>query len=162
MLIWQPGLIQTENPLQSIKSSSRGIGGILRFYIKEHFTVGIWGGSANTSYTSVASENSLLTLNYGGGFAGLTKTFHKFRITASFFGGYAGFKNLHIETQKGDELTEAFLYTEKGLSLSPLLSIDYALTPRILMTLQGCYLNSEFKTNSFNKTALHIGLLFNR
>ncbi len=162
MLIWQPGIIQAENPHQSIKSSSRGIGGILRFYIRDHFTIGIWGGSVNTSYASAGSENSLLTLGYGGGFAGLTKNFEKFRITASFFGGYTAFNNLHIETQKGNKLTVAFLYTENGMSFSPLLSIDYTLTPRILLTVQGCYLNSEFMTKSFNKTALHIGLLFNR
>lgn len=162
MLIWQPGIIQAENPQQSIKSESRGIGGILRFYIKEYFTVGIWGGSVNTSYASAGSDNSLLTLGYGGGFAGLTKTFQKFRVTASFFGGYAAFENWHIEMQNGNVLTEAFLYTENGISFSPLLSIDYSLTPRILLTVQGCYLNSEFMSEGFSKTALHIGLLFNR
>jgi TM2 domain-containing membrane protein YozV len=52
MLLLQPGYAMTSNPSQNINSLGFGIGGILRFYLKKHLTLGIIGGSQKTGYQS--------------------------------------------------------------------------------------------------------------
>ena len=45
---------------------------------------------------------------------------------------------------------------------SPLISFDYALTPKISFTIQGIYLVAKYEKNSLYNPTLQFGILFNR
>jgi len=163
MLVLQPGYIITENNHQKITNTNLGIGGILRFYFYDYFTAGIYGGTQKTNYTSTNSKNSFINLGYGGPFFGFSHKIGKFRYTASAFVGFGKIKNLHIESQNNNLLSDAYLYKNSTVVFSPLLSLDYEMTQRISLTLQAVCLtaavNSEYSL--YNPT-LQIGILFNR
>ncbi|MDD2426133.1 MAG: hypothetical protein PHU00_08945 [Bacteroidales bacterium] len=162
MLILQPGYIITENNHQEIKNFSTGIGGILRFYFNDIFTAGIYGGTQRAEYNSAGSESSYISLGYGGPFAGISKTKGSFRYSLSLFAGMGSVKNLHIEDQNGNELSEAYLYKKPALIFSPLLSLDYYITGKLSVTLQGVCLKSKFDGRAFYNPVLQFGILFNR
>lgn len=73
MLILQPGFCITKNNHKDINELSFGLGGILRFYLFKHFTAGVNGGSQKATYSSGNSDNSTISLGYGGAFVGLTR-----------------------------------------------------------------------------------------
>ena len=162
MMILQPGLTITANDNQAIRNNSTAIGGILRFYISELYTVGIYGGSQQTNYTTPGSENSYLHLGYGGVFAGLSYKYGKWRYTGSVFTGMGSFRNLHIENQEDTKLTDASLYQESTLLYSPILSIDYAITRRIYLSVQTVCLMGKLKERNFYNPTVQIGILFSR
>jgi len=163
MLIVQPGLIFTENNHQKIENNSLGLGGILRFYFKNNLTTGIFGGTQKTKYSTTMSENSYLSLGYGGPFLGYSFKVKKMRYTASAFVGRGTIKNLHIENQNNSILNEAYFYKIPTFVFSPILSIDYELSQRLHLSLQAVCLYSKFDNNKtlYNPT-LQFGVLFNR
>lgn len=163
MLIVQPGFVTTENSHQQIRSGTIGIGGILRFYFHEYFTAGIYGGTQKTNYNSANSKNSYINLGYGGPFVGFSHQIEKFRYTVSAFVGMGAIKNLHIESQSNNLISEAYLYKNSILVLSPILSLDYALSQRLSLTFQAVCLTAKVNNDkSFYNPALQIGILFNR
>lgn len=162
MLILQPGFTMTANEHQDIRDVSFSIGGILRMYFCDYFTAGIYGGSQKTGYMTTNSENSYLNLGYGGPFLGLSHKAGKFRYTASAFVGMGTFRNLHIESQNGTDLTDADLYKSATVVYSPILSIDYALTKRIYVTAQTIFLMGNFNGKSFYNPTFQLGILFSR
>lgn len=163
MLLFQPGYTLTSNDRQDIKASSFAIGGILRMYFGKHFTAGIYGGSQKTTYPSANSIHSYFNFGYGGPFVGLTHKSGKIRYTLSAFAGMGSIKNLHIENQTGETLSEAYLYQHSALVYSPILSLDYALTKRLSLTFQTLCLTGTYDGGKtfFNPT-MQVGLLFNR
>lgn len=163
MLIFQPGYTLNQNQHQEIRDLSFGIGGILRFYIGKSFTAGIYGGSQKTSYVSENSKSSYLHLGYGGPFVGFSKPYGNFRLTASAFVGGGRLKNLHVENQQGAVLEEAYFYEESTFVLSPVLSVDYSLTQRLLLSFQFVCLSAMYADNQvlYNPT-FQLGILFNR
>jgi hypothetical protein len=163
MLILQPGFTMADNNHQNIEDMSNGIGGILRFYLFKYFTTGIYGGSQRTVYKSMNSENSNISLGYGGPFIGFSHKSERFRYTASAFAGMGTVRNLHIENQSGNELSEAYLYKHSAFVLSTILSVDYALTQRLMLTFQTVYLVARYdKDQIMQNPTLQVGLLFNR
>lgn len=162
MLILQPGGLFAENGHQQIRDHNFGLGGMLRFYIFRNLTVGVFGGTQKTSYDSSNSENSSISIGYGGPMVGITKKSGKFRYTASFFAGPGTIRNLHIENQDDHFLNEAYFYKKSTLVYSPLLSVDYALTQRLVITMQGAFLMSTFSGKPFYNPVLQLGVLFNR
>lgn len=162
MLILQPGLTLTSNEHQDIRDNSFSIGGILRMYFGNCFTAGIYGGSQKTGYKTTNSENSYLDLGYGGPFLGLSQKLGKFRYTASAFVGMGTFKNLHIESQNGTELTNADWYQSATVVYSPMLSLDYALTKKLYVTAQTICLMGKFNNKSFYNPTFQLGILFSR
>jgi hypothetical protein len=163
MLILQPGYAITTSKHQELSNLGFGIGGILRFYFLDNFTAGIFGGSQKTRYNSANSGSSYLNLGYGGPFLGLSRKFGKFRYTASVFAGKGSIKNLHIENQSGNILTEAYLYKYPVWVFSPILSMDYALTQRLMLTFQTVCLTARYDENkSFYNPTIQLGILFNR
>ncbi len=163
MLILQPGYTITTSQHQELSNLGFGIGGILRFYFLDNFTAGIFGGSQKTRYHSANSDNSYLNLGYGGPFLGLSRKYGKFRYTASVFAGKGSIKNLHIENQSGNILSEAYLYKYPVWVFSPILSMDYALSQRLMLTLQTVCLTARYDENkSFYNPTLQLGILFNR
>lgn len=163
MLLFQPGYTLTSNDFQDIKASSFAIGGILRMYFGKHLTAGIYGGTQKTTYPSTNSTNSYFNFGYGGPFVGLTHHSGKIRYTVSAFVGMGSIRNLHIESQNGETLTEAYLYQHSALVYSPILSLDYALTKRLSLTFQTLCLTGSFDggKNFYNPT-MQFGVLFNR
>lgn len=163
MLVLQPGYIIAENNHQKINELNFGIGGILRFYFSEYFTAGIYGGTLKTTYHSTNSKNSYINLGYGGPFLGFSHKSGKFRYSASAFIGMGSIKNLHIESQTNNLLSDAYLYKSSTMVLSPILSIDYALSEKISITLQTVYLAATMSNNKplYNPT-VQLGILFNR
>ena len=163
MLIVQPGYTMASNNHQDIRDVSFGLGGILRFYLYQYFTAGIYGGTQRTGYISANSESSNISLGYGGPFAGYSQKFGRVRLTASAFVGMGTVRNLHIESQSGTTLSEAYLYKHSALVLSPLISVDYALTQRLLITFQSGYLAARYNRDKmlYNPT-FQVGVLFNR
>jgi len=163
MLILQPGYAFTTTRHQEIKQLGFGIGGILRFYFLDICTAGIFGGSQRTGYSSVGSENSYLNLGYGGPFAGLSRKNGKFRYTASVFAGKGSIKNLHIGQQTEDLLLDAYWKKHPVWVFSPILSIDYSLSQKLLVTLQAVCLTARYDGDRrlYNPT-LQLGILFNR
>jgi len=163
MLILQPGYTMTTSSHQTLRDLSFGIGGILRFYFFDYLTAGIYGGSQKTNYKSTNSESSYLNLGYGGPFFGFSYKSGKFRYTASVFAGKGSIKNLHIENQNNQFLEEAFLYKYPVTVLSPIISLDYSLTPRLVLTLQTVYLTATYDGDKkLRNPTVQLGLLFNR
>ncbi len=162
MLILQPGYTITGNDHQDIRDLSSSIGGILRMYFGRCFTAGIYGGSQKTHYKTTGSGNSYLNLGYGGPFVGFSHKSGKFRYTASAFAGMGAFRNLHIENQTGNYLSDANLYKASTIVYSPILSVDYAITKRIYLTAQTLCLMGEFQHKSFYNPTLQLGILFSR
>lgn len=163
MLILQPGYMITENEFQNIHNLNFGIGGILRFYFYEYFTAGIYGGSQKTKYNSSNSKNSYINLGYGGIIIGFSRKTNKLRYTVSAFIGKGTIRNLHIESQNNNMLVDAYFYKNSTIILSPVLSIDYAVSQRLLITLQTVCLTAKFDNNkSLYNPTLQLGILFNR
>ena len=78
---------------------------------------------------------------------------------------YSGLKvrNLHVESQSGSTLTDAYLYKHSALVYSPVLSVDFALTQRLMLTLQSVFLFASYDDGKTLKNpTFHVGLLFNR
>lgn len=163
MLMLQPGLTITNNKHQDIAAMSKSIGGILRLYFFDYLTVGIYGGSQKTNYTTTGSDNSYINLGYGGPFVGFSRESGRFRYTASAFIGMGSIKNLHIDMQNADVLTDAHHYQYSTLLLSPILSVDYALTRKLCITMQAVCLSGSYGDGQrlLNPT-LQVGLLFRR
>jgi hypothetical protein len=163
MLIVQPGYLTANNSHQPIQDVSFGLGGILRFYFFGYLTAGIYGGTQRANYKSSGSQNSYISLGYGGPFIGFSRKAGKFRYTFSGFVGKGTIRNLHIEKQNQSLLTEAYFYRKPTTIISPILSIDYALSQRLLITFQTVCLNAQYTGNgSLYNPILQIGVLFNR
>ena len=128
----------------------------------DYLTAGIYGGSQRTNYPTSGSENSYLSVGYGGPFIGLSHKSGKFRYTLSGFGGMGTVKNLHIVSQSANTLTQAFFSSTSAFVYSPLISFDYALTPKISFTIQGIYLVAKYEKNTLYNPTLQFGILFNR
>lgn len=163
MLIVQPGYAVTRNNHQDINDLSFGLGGIIRFYFFDFLTAGVYGGTQKTKYSSSNSESSSISLGYGGPFLGFSLRKNNFRYTVSAFVGSGSVKNLHIEKQNNNVLEEAYLYKNSTVVLSPILSVDYAMSQRLLLTLQTVCLMAKFDGDKrlINPT-LQVGILFNR
>ncbi len=162
MLVFQPGITIANNNYQNINNLSFGIGGILRLYFYNHLTVGIYGGSNKTNYSSKNSQNSYINLGYGGLFAGYTHNQNKLRYTISGFVGGGSVKNLHIEMQTQNVLNQAYLYKYPAMVISPIISVDYKITPRIWATIQTVYLIAYYNNNTLYNPIMQFGILFNR
>lgn len=163
MLIFQPGGTITSNDFHDINAPSFAIGGILRFYFGNFLTAGIYGGSQKTTYITANSKNSYFNLGYGGPFVGWTRKRDKMRMTVSAFAGMGSISNLHIESQTGEVLTDAYLYEHSAFIYSPILSLDYALTKRLSLTFQTiCLIGSFDDGKRFYNPTMQVGLLFNR
>ena len=160
MLIFQPGISIGSNDYQPLQNYSTAVGGILRMYFLEYGTVGLYGGHQKSQYNTSGSENSHFNLGYGGGFVGFSHQKGKFRYTASAFAGMGTMDNLHIENQVDTELDEAHLYKEAMFLYSPILSIDYALTKRIYLTLQTVCLMGKYQNQPYYNPTLQVGILF--
>jgi hypothetical protein len=163
MLILQPGYLMTQNVHRDIQGLNFGLGGMLRFYFLDFLTAGIYGGTQKTKYKTTASDNSYLSIGYGGVMFGLTKKVNRFRCTLTAFAGRGSITNLHIESQNNHMLSGAYLYKESAFIVSPLLSLDYALSKRLLLTMTTNYLTAKREDNTYlyNPT-VQFGLLFNR
>lgn len=162
MLIVQPGKLYAHNDFQTIESFNNGIGGIMRFYVLKYATIGIYGGSQRTHYTSKGSKDSFFNVSYGGIFVGCSYAHSQFRYTVSMYGGYGGIKNLHIESQLNTQLQVAHYYTQSSFIASPIASIDYSLTPRLSATLQAVCLTGIYNAQRFYNPILQLGMLFRR
>lgn len=162
MLIYQPGITITENEYQPIQSYSTSIGGILRIYFWDICTAGLYGGHQKSQYNTTGSDNSYFNLGYGGGFIGFSKKIGKFRYTASAFTGMGSIQNLHIEMQDGTMLSEAQLYKQAVFLYSPILSVDYAITKRLYVTMQTVCLTGKYQDKPFYNPTLQLGILFSR
>ncbi len=163
MLFFQPGYTITKNNQQKIEDISFGIGGILRLYFYNYFTAGIFGGTHKTSYNSTGSSDSYLNFGYGGPFIGLSHKTGKFRFSLSAFTGMGKIKNLHIEKQINDTITNAYLYKKSAIVISPLVSADYAITQKLSFTLQAICLFSKFEADKkIVNPVIQIGILINR
>jgi hypothetical protein len=102
-------------------------------------------------------------LGYGGPFIGFCYKSGRFRYTASAFAGMGTIRNLHIENQNGNELTDAYLYKHSAFVISPIVSLDYALTQRLMLTFQSVYLVAQYdKDKILQNPTFQVGVLFNR
>ncbi|MDR2009273.1 MAG: hypothetical protein LBQ22_02175 [Bacteroidales bacterium] len=163
MLFFQPGYTMTKNEFQSVESLGIGIGGLLRFYIKEHLTLGVIGGNQKTSYSSTNSDNSYISLGYGGVFFGYTLLRDKFRFCAAVSLGMGRIKNLHIEDQNGVVLNSASFYSYPAKVAYPMLSFDYFITKKISVVFQTIYLTAHYNKNDlYFCPVFQLGIVFNR
>ncbi len=163
MLILQPGYTIAQNNHQEIRTTGLGVGGILRFYVYENLTVGITGGNQKTRYLSTASQNSFISLGYGGPFVGYTTKGKAFRFCASIGFAKGRIKNLHIESQQDEILNEAYLYNYKANVIFPMLSLDYLMTKKIVLTSQFIFLTAKYNQNDlYFCPVFQVGILFNR
>jgi hypothetical protein len=163
MLIFQPGYSFAQNQYQKIETLGFGIGGILRFYVSNHLAVGIIGGSQKTSYISANSDNSYLSLGYGGVFSAFTIKTSKMRFCAGISIAKGRIKNLHIQSQTGVALDDAALFSYPAWVGYPMLSADYFLTKKISLTSQVICLTALYNQNEvFISPVFQLGVLFNR
>lgn len=162
MLVLQAGYSIAENKHQTIHDFSFGVGGILRFYVYKHLTVGIYGGTLRTNYTSTNSKNSYINLGYGGSFVGFSMKKNKIRYTVSAYVGGGSIKNLHIENQSKNTLLNSYLYKTPTCVFSPILSIDYAIHQKISLTCQGvCLISVNKSSKPLYNPCFQLGILFN-
>jgi len=163
MLFLQPGYSIAENQNQKIRSMGFGIGGLLRFYIKDHLTLGVIGGSQKTGYKSSNSNNSYISLGYGGPFVGYTIGKEKFRFCAAVSIGRGKIKNLHIEDQDGTILKQSNYYSYSANVVYPMLSLDYYLTKKLAIVFQTIYLMAQYNKNDlYFCPVFQLGIVFNR
>jgi hypothetical protein len=72
-------------------------------------------------------------------------------------------KNLHIESENDQVLTDANLYQSPVFLTSPILSVDYAITQKLSLTVQTICLMGKTNTNHrFYNPTLQLGILFSR
>jgi hypothetical protein len=162
MLFLQGGGLIYDNPHQQIKDISYGFGGILRVYFFKHLCVGIYGGTQKTSYPTQGSNYSYLQIGYGGPFIGMSLKKNNFRYSASACLGGGSIKNLHIEKQNNQLLSESYLYKIPVFILSPLVSVDYFLSKKIALSLQGsCLFGLHASHPPLYNPCLQVGILFN-
>jgi hypothetical protein len=163
MLIFQLGYTNSANRHQNIHDLSFGLGGILRFYFYDFLTAGIYGGTQKTKYSSTSSESSYINLGYGGPFIGLSRKAGKFRYTISAFVGKGTIRNLHIESQNNNMLTEAYFYKNSAMVFSPIISLDYSLSQILNMTFQTTLITAKSDDkNTLYNPSFQIGVLFSR
>lgn len=163
MLFFQPGYTITQNQYQNIDAPGFGIGGILRFYIGNHFCTGIYGGSQKTHYSSTGSENSYISLGYGGPFIGYTYFKNKLRLCLSVGAGGGKIRNLHIQTQTGSVLNQAEYFINSAFVAYPMISFDYMMTQKIAFTSQLICIGALYNQNDlYFCPVFQIGILFNR
>jgi len=163
MLFFQPGYTISNNPYQDIESLGFGIGGISRFYPTEYLCVGVSGGSQKTNYNTQGSENSYISLGYGGPIVGYTFAKNKFRFCASVGFGKGRIKNLHISQQSGTVINDAGFYNFSAWVVYPIISFDYMLTKKISFTSQLINLTAAYNKNDlYFCPVFQLGILFNR
>jgi hypothetical protein len=72
-------------------------------------------------------------------------------------------RNLHIENQVGESLVEAYLYKHSAFVASPIVSVDFALTSRLMLTSQVVYLIAFYNNNQkLENPTFQLGVLFSR
>lgn len=163
MLFFQPGYTIAENKYQKIESTGLGVGGILRFYVGNHFCTGLYGGNQKSFYKSTGSENSYISLGYGGSFVGYTVFKNKFRFFAAIGAGGGKIRNLHIENQTETSLNQADYFINSAFVFYPMLSFDYMMTQKIAITSQLICLGAVYNQNDlYFCPVFQIGILFNR
>lgn len=163
MLFFQPGYAIAENSFKQIESVGYGLGGLLRFYVKNHLTLGIIGGSHKTHYETHNSKNSYISLGYGGIFFGYTYASSKFRFCTAASFGMGRIKNLHIENQNGSVLDQAYFYSYPAKVVYPMLSFDYYITKKLSFVVQTIFLTSHYNKNDlYFCPILQFGIVFNR
>ncbi|MDD3685967.1 MAG: hypothetical protein PHE56_04280 [Bacteroidales bacterium] len=163
MLFLQPGYTIAHNPYQNIEATGFGIGGILRFYIGNHFCTGIYGGSQKTHYNSTGSANSYISLGYGGPFVGYTYFKNRMRLCLSVGAGGGKIRNLHIQTQTGSVLNQAEYFINSAFVAYPMISLDYMMTQKIAFTSQLICIGALYNQNDlYFCPVFQIGILFNR
>ncbi|MDD2635026.1 MAG: hypothetical protein PHW82_05960 [Bacteroidales bacterium] len=163
MLFFQPGYTIMHNPYQKVESVGFGLGGILRFYPTKHICVGVSGGSQKTKYNTIGSENSFITLGYGGFIFGYTIAKDKFRFCASIGMARGKLRNFHISEQTGVEIKDAAFYSYGAWVTYPMLSFDYMLTKKISFTSQLINLTAVYNENDlYFCPVFQLGILFNR
>jgi len=163
MLMFQPGLSYASNPHERFEGVSFGLGGILRFYFGGDITAGIMGHSHKAKYETGGSDQSTLSLGYGGPFVGFSKNADNHRITLGVFGGMGTLRNLHIEKQTGNLIEKAYLYRHRAFVFSPIISLDIHLTAKLSLVLQGMSPIAFYDQQRIyvNPTA-QFGIVFNR
>jgi hypothetical protein len=163
MLFFQPGYAIAKNDSQNIKAFGLGIGGLMRFYLKDHLTLGIAGGSLRTTYKSVNSDNSYISLGYGGPFFGYTLSRPKFRFCVALSIGMGRIKNLHIEEQDGVVLNSASFYSYSAKLAYPIISLDYHITQKISVVFQTIFITAHYNKNDlYFCPVFQIGIAFSR
>lgn len=162
MLFLQGGGIIYNNQHQQIKDFSYGFGGILRIYLYKYICIGIYGGTQKTNYHTQLSKNSYLQIGYGGILVGGSIRKNKFRYSLSACLGGGSIKNLHIEEQSKQRLLESYIYKTPVFIVTPLVSLDYFINPKIALSLQGtCLVGINNHHNPLYNPCLQIGILFN-
>ncbi|MCU0471979.1 MAG: hypothetical protein MUC93_01265 [Bacteroidales bacterium] len=162
MLVLQLGYTYTANRHQNIHDVSFGLGGILRFYFYDFLTAGIYGGTQKTKYSSTNSGSSYLNLGYGGPFIGISRKAGKLRYSISAFAGKGTIRNLHIESQNNNTLTEAYLYKNSTMVYSPIICLDYALSQVLNLTFQTTMITAKSDNNKLYNPTFQMGVLFSR
>ena len=163
MLFLQPGYTITENQSQNIKSWGFGIGGFFRFYIKKHLTIGVIGGNQKTNYKSTNSENSYISLGYGGPFIGYTLAGKKIRFCGAISIGMGKIKNLHVENQDGTQLHPAYYYAYPAFVAYPIVSLDYRIMEKFSVVVQAIFLTAQYnKNDSYFCPLFQLGVAFSR
>ena len=162
MLFFQPGYMITENDYQNIRHLDFGMEGILRFYFYEYLLPEFMVDHKEQIIIPLTPKTQYVSIGYGGPVLGFSKKTGKLRYTASAFIGKATIRNLHIESQNNYMLVDAHFYKHSTLIYSPVLSIDYALSQRLLLTLQTVCLTAKPDNKSFYNPTIQFGILFNR
>jgi hypothetical protein len=162
MLFFQPGYLIADNPYQKISERGNGLGGMLRLYFGRNLTAGIYGSTHKATYSTKGSVNSTLNIGYGGPFIGWTRKHNRYRFTLAVFVGRGALRNLHINSQQGNSLADADLYHIPLWLLSPMISADFSLTPKLVATLQFVCPTTQYNKQPLYAPTIQVGVLFNR
>ncbi|PLX00951.1 MAG: hypothetical protein C0594_14935 [Marinilabiliales bacterium] len=124
--------------------SPLGIGGKLHFQLSKHYRIGMMGAKTTLNYINIGLEGSYLQLGYGGLTGEAVYEKGDVIITGGFLFGGASINNLHLLNKTVPEsVYSAQINHYTSLIFSPIVSVEYAATEKISLTLICDYLMGD-------------------
>jgi hypothetical protein len=159
-MYYQAGYHRFSHDTASIDGISTGLGGLLTFYITDHFAVGSMGGSAEIGYDD---DESYYSLGYGGVTLRYWFTRERVRFTAGTLIGGGRVTLLDVASRSDSEISGT--YRKVGsLLFSPVVSGEFLITPKIaVMTQIDYFMGPNIASEKhLGGPKIQLGVLFSR
>ena len=160
----QAGYASLKNEAASYQGVITGMGGRIHFYTGAHVRVGSGGASVKMAYTHNGFNENYTRIGYAGVTLEATTRMRQWQLSAGILAGGAGYTNLHIIAETSDGARTVLLENRRSFLLSPLITIERALSKSLsLMGMMDYLWGPELGRNKHLKTPkLHVGVLFNK
>ena len=158
----QAGYTSLENEFGNFDGVIFGLGGRLHFYLGKLFRLGGAGAAVNLHYEDPGLKESYVRIGYGGITAEFTWCLGNWQISPGLLVGGASFSNLHIISESGGSMVNAFLDHRTTLVLSPIFTLERSLSDAISLMGMVDYLWGPDLGDKqhLGGPKVHIGVLF--